>query len=196
MPPLLFWTIITFLSASVPYSPVLARLFVNADLRTVGDGNPGATNVLKAGGKKLGVAAMLLDGFKGAIPIGLAYWLAGLQDWNVVPLGVAALLGHAYSPWLKFQGGKAVAITFGVWAGLTWWVLPTIMGVFLGLFFSVLNRSGWAVLALMLGLLAQLVLMAAPTSWLVLWALNTALLAWKYRADLAHAPGLKPLRRP
>lgn len=195
MPPLLFWTIITFLSASVPYSPMLARLFARADLRTVGDGNPGATNVLKAGGKKLGVAAMLLDGFKGAIPIGLAYWVAELQDWNVVPLGLAALLGHAYSPWLKFQGGKAVAITFGVWTGLTWWVLPIIMGVFLGLFFSVLNRSGWAVLALMLGLLAQLLLMAVPASWLVLWALNTALLAWKYRADLAHAPGLKPWRR-
>lgn len=187
----LIWLCICFLSGSVPYSPLLGRLALGKNIREYGDGNPGATNVLRAGGKWVGVAAMLLDGFKAAIPVGIVYWGLGIRDWRLVPIALAPVLGHAFSPFLRFQGGKAVATTFGIWAGLTGPEAPTVLGFLLGIWFLTLNLSGWAMLATMLCFGLHLLNYRPDPIFLTLWVLNTLLIIWKYRADLLQRPALK-----
>ncbi len=187
----LIWIITAFLSGSLPFSVWVGRLALRTDIRRYGDGNPGATNVLRSGGKGWGVLALLLDGFKGAIPVGLAYFWAGLTGWPLVAVALAPVLGHAYSPFLRFRGGKAVAVTFGIWTGLTLWWGPTVLGLALGFWFAVVTASGWAVMLAMFTLLAVLLTLQADSTLLLIWGGNALILAIKHRADLVQWPGLR-----
>ncbi len=189
--PVLVWAVIGFLSGSVPYSPLLGRLFLRRDIRAVGDGNPGATNVFRAGGRWLGVAALLLDGFKGAIPVGLAYWGAGLEGAGLVVAALAPVLGHAFSPFLGGRGGKAVATTFGIWAGLTGPEAPLVLGLLLAAWFLALDNPGWALALTLACFLGHLLNYRPDPAFLALWAATSALLLWKYRGDLAQRPRLR-----
>lgn len=116
-----------FLSGSLMFSLWLTRLR-GRDLRLTGDGNPGAVNAFKAAGPLVGTAALLLDFLKGALPVAAACWLFHLQSWRLVPVIVAPVLGHAFPPWLSFRGGKALAVSFGVWSGVTLWEAPCLLG--------------------------------------------------------------------
>jgi glycerol-3-phosphate acyltransferase PlsY len=190
----LVWITVAFLSGSIPYSYWLGKYVLKLDIRDYGDGNPGATNVMRAAGKQWGILAGLLDALKGAVPVGLAYYVAGLNGWELVALALAPILGHAFSPWLAFRGGKAVAVTFGVWAGLTLWEAPIILGLALLLTFKVTDNSGWALVGAKLILLAYLIIFQR-SEWLIIVALlSLALLAWKYRADLVRMPQLRSAR--
>ncbi|MCL4246999.1 MAG: glycerol-3-phosphate acyltransferase [Anaerolineae bacterium] len=185
-------TVAGFLSGSVMFSLWLGRLALRQDIREVGDGNPGAFNVMAAGGKAWGFAALMLDVFKGAIPVGLGRWFLHIDGAPLVAVAIAPVLGHAFSPWLGFKGGKAVAVTFGVWVGLTAWEAPTFMGILLGLWFSIVAGSGWAVM-LMTGCMFAYYLITYPDPvWLSVLALNAALFAYKYRADLRRPLDLRP----
>lgn len=187
----LAWLFIAFLSGSIPFSPLLGRLALRQDIRTYGDGNPGSTNVFKAGGRWVGVAALLLDGFKGALPVGLAYWGDVLRGPWLVAVALAPVLGHAFSPFLRGRGGKAVATTFGIWAGLTGPEAPIVLGCLLAAWFLALDNSGWALALTMLCFLGHLLNYRPDPALIGLWAGNAALLAWKYRADLGRAPRLR-----
>jgi len=106
-----------YLLGAIPFGLILTRLFGAGDLRSIGSGNIGATNVLRTGRKGLAAATLLLDAGKGWLAVGLA-WL-----WypEVVALaGVGAMLGHCFPVWLKFKGGKGVATMMGVSLGLAW----------------------------------------------------------------------------
>jgi glycerol-3-phosphate acyltransferase PlsY len=189
---ILLWTAGGFISGSLPFSYWVGKLALRTDIRRVGDGNPGMTNVLRAGGIKWGVIAMLLDYFKGAIPVGLAYFVGGVTGWAVVPVALSPVLGHAYSPILRFRGGKAVAATFGIWSGLTAWEAPVLLGIAFATWVGVLSNSGWAVAFSFLCFLAPLIAGHRHQPYLfVLWAANLALLVWKYRADLLKKPELR-----
>jgi glycerol-3-phosphate acyltransferase PlsY len=196
---IIIWTLIGFLSGSIPFSVLVGRLAANVDIREFGDHNPGATNVLRAMGWGWFALASLLDYFKGAIPVGIAWFWLGIGGWGIVPIALAPLLGHAYSPWLRLRGGKAVAATFGVWTGLTVGASPTILGLLLGLSFAVVLVSGWAVLLAMLGFGGFVWLQYGTyhPEFMAIWLGNLALLAWKYREDLGQMPGIRPwlLRR-
>lgn len=107
-----------YLLGSIPFGLVLTRLAGLGDIRQIGSGNIGATNVLRTGRKGLALATLLLDGGKGAIAVGLAWALLGGQ----APLlaGFAAVLGHNFPVWLKFKGGKGVATTIGTLIAAAW----------------------------------------------------------------------------
>ncbi|HRE29684.1 MAG TPA: glycerol-3-phosphate acyltransferase [Anaerolineales bacterium] len=184
-------TVLGFASGSVPYAWLIGRWRLGRDIRSIGDGNPGATNVLRAGDARLFLVAALLDGFKGAIPVALAYWGLQIRGWELVPIAFAPLLGHAFSPWLKGQGGKAVATTFGIWAGLTGPVAPIVFGALLGTWFWALAPSGWALLAAFACLGLHLALSSAEPAFGAIWLANAALLSWKFRQDLATLPRLR-----
>ena len=113
------WFIIGFGCGALPFSVWVGRLALRTDIRSYGDHNPGATNVIRAGGWQWGALALLLDYFKGAIPVGVAHFFMGLEGMALAIVALAPVLGHAYSPFLGFRGGKAVAATFGIWTGLT-----------------------------------------------------------------------------
>jgi glycerol-3-phosphate acyltransferase PlsY len=184
-------TAIGFFSGSLMFSLWLGQLALSRDIRSVGDGNPGAWNVMTVGGKGWGFMAMLLDALKGCLPVGLAAWRFGVSGWPLVLVALAPVLGHMFSPWLRFKGGKAVAVTFGVYMGLTIWEAPTIMGLLLGLGFSLMAGSGWAVLWMMICLFVYYLLTYPDPVLLTAIALNTLLLAYKYRADLRQPLDLR-----
>lgn len=113
-----------YLLGSIPFGLILTNLFGEGNLRSIGSGNIGATNVLRTGNKGLAAATLLLDGAKGF----LAVWLAGQLFAVPAPLdglgaplaGLGAVLGHCFPVWLKFKGGKGVATTLGVSLAFGW----------------------------------------------------------------------------
>ena len=107
-----------YLMGSIPFGLLLTRAAGLGDIRSVGSGNIGATNVLRTGNKGLAAATLVLDGGKGAVAVLLAAFCIGHE---AAPLAaVAAVLGHLFPVWLGFKGGKGVATTLGVMWGLSW----------------------------------------------------------------------------
>jgi glycerol-3-phosphate acyltransferase PlsY len=186
------WLVLGFLSGSLPFSVWLGYLVSRDDIRRYGDGNPGATNAWRAGGWRAGVPALLLDYVKGAGPVALAHYWADLDRWALAGVALATVLGHAFSPFLLFQGGKALATTFGVWTGLTLWVGPTTLGLTLSVAIAINAADAWSVMVGMLGLLTSLLLQQAALPLLVAWAGNLAVLIWKHRRDLRTPVRLRP----
>lgn len=131
---------------------------------------------------------LLLDYLKGAVPVSLAHLLYSLSGWAVVPVALAPILGHAFSPFLRFRGGKAIAATFGVWTGLTLWAGPTLLGISLGLAYALNATDAWSALSGFFVLLPYLLLSRAPAPFWAIWAGNLALVLWKHRRDLRTPP--------
>jgi len=188
----LFWLGFGFFCGSLPFSVWLGRLALDTDIRRYGDGNPGATNAWRAGGWRIGLLALCLDYLKGLIPVGLAHFGAELSGWALVAAALAPMLGHAYSPWLRFRGGKALATTFGVWTGLTLWEGPTVLGLLLALSLFVQDSDGWAVVLGLSAFLGYLLLREADIYLLTVWAFTMLLLSWKYRSNLSSGSRLRP----
>ncbi|QJE73121.1 glycerol-3-phosphate 1-O-acyltransferase PlsY [Aerophototrophica crusticola] len=107
-----------YLLGSIPFGLVLARLAGYGDIRKIGSGNIGATNVLRTGNKPLALATLLLDSGKGGIATLLALWLGG-QESALLAAG-GSMLGHAFPVWLGFKGGKGVATALGVLLAISW----------------------------------------------------------------------------
>jgi glycerol-3-phosphate acyltransferase PlsY len=121
--------VVGFLLGSIPFGLLLTRAAGLGDIRAIGSGNIGATNVLRTGNKKLAAATLLLDALKGLAPA-LAFNLIG----GPVPAAIAAagaVLGHMYPPWLGFKGGKGVATKLGIMLGLSWPVGAITCGLWL-----------------------------------------------------------------
>ncbi len=143
-----------YLLGSVPFGLLLAKLAGAGDVRRIGSGNIGATNVLRTGRKGLALATLLLDALKGFLPAWLGYRYLGP---DVAVLAAAgAVLGHCFPIWLKFKGGKGVATAAGVAFGLT----PLAALVALAAFAAVVLVSRYVSLGSILGVLA-----AAPAAY-------------------------------
>ena len=186
----LIWILIAFIAGSTPTSVWIGKLFLGLDIRLYGDGNPGATNVIRAGSPMLGVITLLLDVCKAAIPVGFCYFNLQIRGVPMLLISIAPVLGHMFSPFLAFKGGKALAATLGVWIGLTIWkassaaVLGVVMGVLL------LTTTGWAVLFSMIMILVSLLIFSLDPLFYGTWFFITVLLARAHRKDLVHPPGL------
>jgi acyl phosphate:glycerol-3-phosphate acyltransferase len=107
-----------YLLGSIPFGPVLMRLTGSGDLRKIGSGNIGATNVLRTGKKGLAAATLLGDALKGTVAVVIANHFFGPNI--AVMAGLGAFLGHLFPVWLGFKGGKGVATYLGVLLGLAW----------------------------------------------------------------------------
>lgn len=107
-----FWCLGAFMAGSIPFGLILVKLAGKGDVREVGSGNIGATNVSRAGGKGLGLLVLLLDTAKGFLPVYCAQ-NQGLALDATVAVALCSVLGHAFPPWLLFKGGKGVATTLG-----------------------------------------------------------------------------------
>ena len=110
--------ILGYLFGSIPFGLILTKLAGTQDLRSIGSGNIGATNVLRTGHKGLAAATLVLDALKGTAAVIIAGYYAGPNAAMLAGLG--AVLGHLFPVWLKFKGGKGVAVYIGVLVGLFW----------------------------------------------------------------------------
>jgi acyl phosphate:glycerol-3-phosphate acyltransferase len=110
--------LIGYLLGSIPFGLILTRLGGTADIRSIGSGNIGATNVLRTGRKGLAAATLLCDMLKGTVAVILVGYYAGPDAAMLAALG--AFLGHLFPVWLGFKGGKGVAVYIGVLIGLFW----------------------------------------------------------------------------
>ncbi len=110
--------VIGYLLGSIPFGLVLTKLAGTQDLRSIGSGSIGATNVLRTGRKGLAAATLLFDALKGTAAVVIAGYIAGPNAAMVAGLG--AFLGHLFPVWLKFKGGKGVAVYIGILLGLFW----------------------------------------------------------------------------
>ncbi len=137
--------VIGYLLGSIPFGLLLTRAAGMGDIRAIGSGNIGATNVLRTGNKGLAAATLLLDGGKGAAAVLLARFvlipLLGApanapSEWVVYLAGLAAFAGHVFPVWLNFKGGKGVATYIGVLLGLNWLVGVVFCGVWLLIAFT------------------------------------------------------------
>ena len=116
---LLFVTLFAFLSGSVMYSYILPLWLKGVDVRDAhSDRNPGAWNALRSCGRGMCALCAALDVLKATLPVYAAIQLYGIDGYRLLPVAVAPVLGHAFSPWLHFRGGKAIAASFGALLGM------------------------------------------------------------------------------
>ena len=169
-----------YLLGSIPFGLVLTRLAGYGDIRKIGSGNIGATNVLRTGNKPLALATLLLDSGKGAIAVGLAWHLGGVTLAAIA--GGAAFLGHCYPVWLKFKGGKGVATFLGTLLAIAWPVGLACCGTWL--IAAALSRisSLSALVAAALGPLYAYFLAGPDQAWMALFC--TVLIFIRHRPNI------------
>ena len=150
-----------FVLGAVPFGLIAGKLR-GIDLRKEGSGNIGATNALRLLGIVPGILVLLLDALKGLLPVIAARWL-GLSSWWVVAAGLCAALGHIFSPFLGFKGGKGVATSLGVLLGLS----PLVAGCAAAAFFAVVFLTRYVSLGSIIGAATQAGMFALlPASYL------------------------------
>jgi acyl phosphate:glycerol-3-phosphate acyltransferase len=131
--------LIGYLLGSIPFGLVLTKLAGTPDLRSIGSGNIGATNVLRTGRKGLAAATLLLDALKGTAAVIIAGYFGGPTAAMLAGLG--AFLGHIFPVWLKFRGGKGVAVYIGILIGLFWPAALVFCAVWLSMAFALRYSS-------------------------------------------------------
>jgi glycerol-3-phosphate acyltransferase PlsY len=197
---------LSYLLGSIIGSLVLARLIGGVDIRTLGSGNPGATNALRTQGKKVALAVLLIDLAKGWIAtaviatwvmpvVGTAAASAPLAAWSAPVCGIAVMLGHVYPLWYGFRGGKGVATLLGAVLGINSWLLLPMVFTWL----TTVIAFGYVGLASILGAVALVVVVALTRSGTPLLAfgiLSTLLILYTHRANLARMrAGAEPRAR-
>jgi len=179
---LILWVVLGYLLGSVPFGMVLARLMGLGNLREIGSGNIGATNVLRTGNKAAAALTLVLDGGKGAAAVLLARALAGEGAAQLA--GLAAFAGHCYPVWLRFAGGKGVATFLGLLLALAW---PAGIA-------ACLTWLATAAIARISSLAALVAAVLAPL-WLALLGYGdavvlgmalAALILWRHRGNIAR----------
>ncbi len=181
-----------FFVGAIPWAFIVGRRFYDVDLRTEGSGNLGATNVFRVLGTNAAVAVAILDVAKGAAAVGLAWLLVPsdpypvLHEWVLVGATVAAMLGHSYSPYIRFTGGKGVAVAAGALLVLTPKAWPFLLVTFV------------VVIALTRYVSLGSIVVAAEYPFLVLWLYGdqlptvifafaaATLVVWRHRSNIAR----------
>jgi glycerol-3-phosphate acyltransferase PlsY len=170
-----------YLLGSIPFGLLLTKIFGYGDIRNIGSGNIGATNVLRTGNKGLAVATLLLDGAKGALAVFIGRWLA-IDPALPALLGFFAVLGHCFPVWLKFKGGKGVATALGFILALSWQLGLAMLGIWLIIAFA-FRYSSLAALAAFITAPVLSWFMEMPI--LILPSLGLAvLIVWKHRENI------------
>lgn len=177
---MLIWAILGYLFGSIPFGVLISRAMGLGNLRDIGSGNIGATNVLRTGSKPAALATLVLDGAKGAIAALIARAMAGEDAAQIA--GLMALIGHCYPMWLKLKGGKGVA---------------TFLGLLLALSFPVgaASCATWLVIAVLKRISSLAALFAAGTStlWMsvlgypegfIMGVVLTILIFWRHRENI------------
>ncbi len=182
MTQLLLWAVLGYLMGSIPFGMIIAKVMGLGNLRNIGSGNIGATNVLRTGNKSAAALTLIFDAAKGAAAVLIARAMAGEDAAQVAAL--AAFLGHCFPVWLGFKGGKGVATFLGIWLALDWRV-----GVACCLTWLV-AAAIWRISSLGALVAAALstvwVMVLTDTTTFVLGMVLTLLVYWRHSANVAR----------
>ncbi|MCH8465811.1 MAG: glycerol-3-phosphate 1-O-acyltransferase PlsY [Roseinatronobacter sp.] len=171
-----------YLLGAIPFGVVIARVMGLGDLRQIGSGNIGATNVMRTGNKLAGVLTFVLDAGKGALAALLAWWAFGADAGQIAAL--MAFLGHLYPVYLGFKGGKGVATFIGTALVLAWPVGVAICAIW-ALVFKLSRYSSLSALVAA-GFSPLLAFVLGYGQMLGLFALLAAMIFWKHRENIAR----------
>ncbi|AHD10933.1 glycerol-3-phosphate 1-O-acyltransferase PlsY [Phaeobacter gallaeciensis] len=181
-PVLLLWAVIGYALGAIPFGLLLTRVMGLGNLRTIGSGNIGTTNVLRTGSKKAAALTLLLDGGKGAMAVLLARALVGEDAAQLA--GLTAFLGHCFPVWLKFQGGKGVATFLGLMLALAWPVgIACCLTWLAAAYLSKISSMG-ALVSAVAAPLWCLLLGAPMTTGLA--ALLAVIILWRHKENIAR----------
>ena len=173
-----------YLLGSIPFAIVTSRLFGLEDPRKYGSGNPGATNVLRSGNKAAAVLTLLGDAIKGWLAVWAALRL-GFEPDIAALAGLAAFLGHGFSLFLRFNGGKGVATALGVLAGVDARIAIFCAVIWLMIAYTTRYSSAAALSAALAAPLAGLLFLGAKPA-VGLLAVMTAVLFWRHKENIAR----------
>jgi len=181
---LVLWATIGYLLGSIPFGMIVTRIMGLGNLRDIGSGNIGTTNVLRTGNKSAAAATLLLDGGKGAVAVLLARFITGEDAAQIA--GLMAFLGHCFPIWLGFRGGKGVATFLGLLLALAWPV-------------GVACCATWLVSAVLFRIssLSAIITAASSTIWMVYLGYGQVFLlgvALTLLVFFRHAANIKRLR--
>ncbi len=177
-----------YLFGSFPSGYLAGRIAKGIDIRSLGSGSTGATNVLRHIGKRAAIIVFLLDVFKGVLSILLAKYLLLNDSWQVA-IGLSTLIGHIWPVWLNWKGGKAVATGLGIFLGLSWQVGLATLGVFIimiTLFRIVSLASVSASLALPLIMFLSFSGSTISLPFLIVSLLAMILVIWRHRENIVR----------
>ena len=184
-----------YLFGSFPSGYLAGRITKGIDIRSLGSGSTGATNVLRHIGKRAAITVFLIDVFKGVISILVAKYFLLNDSWQVA-IGLSTLVGHIWPVWLNWKGGKAVATGLGVFLGLSWQVGLATLGIFIlmiTLFRIVSLASVSAALALPLIMFLSFKTSNISFPFLVISLLATTLVIWRHRENIVRLiKGIEP----
>ena len=179
---LILAAILGYLLGSVPWGLLLTRAAGLGDIRAIGSGNIGATNVLRTGNKALAAATLILDARKGAAALLLARAIWG-EDAALVA-GVAAMAGHAFPVWLGFRGGKGVATGAGVMLAASWWLGLAVLAIWLAM--DAITRTSSASALVVCAVAPVLALVFGPWQLALAALALAALITWRHKANIAR----------
>ncbi len=176
-----------YLLGSIPFGLILTKLAGLGDVRTIGSGNIGATNVLRTGNKKLAALTLLLDALKGTAAVIVGHWIGaqgGVAILASLIAGLGAFLGHLFPVWLGFKGGKGVATYIGVMLGGAWKLALAFCAIWLAVAFITRYSSLSALTAAIATPIIAWFLDSPALG--ILAAIMSALLLWKHRTNIAR----------
>lgn len=185
MTTILLYSVFGYLFGAIPFAYLIGKFVVKRDIRQVGDGNPGGTNVWIAGGWKIGLLTTLIEIFKGFLPVYLAR-RAGLSDWPLIPVLLSPILGHATQPFLNFRGGKALGATGGAWIGVVGFLVFPIFAVGAVPLVVLQKENAYASIAGIFALVGYAAFYLR-TDWMIAFAiLNALLIVWTHRKHVGN----------
>src|SRR6478609_4682168 len=179
----IIWIVAAYLIGSISFGILISKAFGLPDPRTVGSGNPGATNVARSGKKLPAILTLLGDAFKGWLPVWLALQ-SNMLMWVVAAVGLAVFFGHLYPIYHKFKGGKGVATALGVMLAISPWLGLAALVTWVLVFAISRYSSLGAIVAAALAPFYAWFMLSAYKDFIITVAVMSVLLIWRHRSNI------------
>ena len=179
---LALWFFVSFFSASIPWSLIIGFIFSKQDIRTIGDKNPGGTNTLKLSGIKVGLLAISLDILKSFFPIYFAI-IFGFDGFQLAILCFAAISGSIFSPFLRFNGGKSLAVSCGIWMAISLGMIGPLICLIMAFSHLIQKTHLWTILSGWLGILIWVLIFSLSIEYIVIFIINFILVMFKHKNE-------------
>ena len=179
---LALWFFVSFFSVSIPWSLIIGFIFSKQDIRTIGDRNPGGTNTLKLAGIKVGLLAISLDILKSFFPIYFAI-IFGFDGFQLAILCFAAITGSIFSPFLRFNGGKSLAVSCGIWMAISSGMIGPLICLIMAFSHLIQKTHLWTILSGWLGILIWVLIFSLSIEYVVIFIINFILVMFKHKNE-------------